>query len=118
MLAMNDNAVFLTDRGVSIASKPAPTKNCAVFEPVGASLLAIQTPRSVRNTALSFIAGKPAPTKNCAAFDPVGAGLLAIQTPRSVKNTALSFFASKLRSYRGRCDVFKECLADWPGALS
>ncbi|EJM91841.1 hypothetical protein PMI33_00940, partial [Pseudomonas sp. GM67] len=23
MLAMNDNAVFLTDRGVSIASKPA-----------------------------------------------------------------------------------------------
>ncbi|EJM84769.1 hypothetical protein PMI32_01668, partial [Pseudomonas sp. GM60] len=25
MLAMNDNAVFLMDRGVSIASKPAPT---------------------------------------------------------------------------------------------
>ena len=41
MLAMNDDAVFLTDRGVSIASKPAPTGSNAAQFFVGAGLPAM-----------------------------------------------------------------------------
>jgi hypothetical protein len=80
----------------TIAGKPAPTRDRAYAETVGASLLAMDSsaPRSSGSPALSLttIAGKPAPTGDRAHAKTVGASLLAMDSsaPRLSSSYAIS----------------------------
>ena len=85
---MDSNAPRLSSSPASslttIAGRPAPTKDRAHAETVGASLLAMDSnaPRLSSSPALSLttIAGRPAPTGDPAHAETAGASLLAMDS--------------------------------------